>query len=555
MVAKKPSKEIVLPSFKLPVIDVNPNGFGPCNLPVELSSVPYAPYSKSERVGKVADWTAPTEGQYRDQEGVTQTRRKPRFGNEPSFGAGSAGLFMYQHSTEEEASFSVVDRATSTRKTTGFKTQKPRVSKHANAADRRLMTTDHKKRRYGYNDKPQRIRDSSVTVAPDWRIIEEIDFNRLNKLFFDVDEPEDIAVTSQLKYLDQKVYDRVSTKNDKILHHVEHPIPNFTSSDDPILQKFAANVTGATVFATDAILATLMCASRSVYSWDLVIVKEGNKIFIDKRYDALFVNENAADPPMESTDDNPNTPGNLSSEATEINRDFARQILKEDEKYIFKDSTELAGDDQPIGAYRYRKWDLGDDITLIARTQIDAAIHQPGFNSQQESEFLEAKKSAHNAQETMFVTVKALNEFDYKAPGAGGAPDWRQKLDSQRGAVMASEMKNNGNKLAKWTVESILSGADQIRLGFVSRVHTRDPKRHTVLGTTFFKPKEFANQINLNMNNAWGILRTIVDLCLKRLSDGKFVLVKDPNKTLLRLYQVPLNTFNSDNEDKEEDSD
>lgn len=53
----------------------------------------------------------------------------------------------------------------------------------------------------------------------------------------------------------------------------------------------------------------------------------------------------------------------------------------------------------------------------------------------------------------------------------------------------------------------------------------------------------------LNLNNGWGIVRTIVDMVL-RMDEGKYVLVKDPNKSLLRLYQVPLNTF--EEEDVEE---
>ena len=64
---------------------------------------------------------------------------------------------------------------------------------------------------------------------------------------------------------------------------------------------------------------------------------------------------------------------------------------------------------------------------------------------------------------------------------------------------------------------------------YVSRVHVRDSTRHVILGTQQFKPMEFANQINLSMGNAWGILRCIVDLCLK-LEDGKYLIVKDPNK-------------------------
>ena len=56
------------------------------------------------------------------------------------------------------------------------------------------------------------------------------------------------------------------------------------------------------------------------------------------------------------------------------------------------------------------------------------------------------------------------------------------------------------------------------------------------------KPKDFAQQINLSMDNCWGIVRALVDLALK-LDDGKYLLVKDPNKPLLRLYSVPDDAF------------
>ena len=61
--------------------------------------------------------------------------------------------------------------------------------------------------------------------------------------------------------------------------------------------------------------------------------------------------------------------------------------------------------------------------------------------------------------------------------------DWRQKMENQRGAVLATELKNNANKLAKWTAAALVSGADMIKLGYVSRVHMRDNFHHAVLGT------------------------------------------------------------------------
>ena len=44
----------------------------------------------------------------------------------------------------------------------------------------------------------------------------------------------------------------------------------------------------------------------------------------------------------------------------------------------------------------------------------------------------------------------------------------------------------------------------------------------------------------------WGIVRAIIDIGLD-LSEGQYVLLKDPAKTLLRLYQVPSTTNLSGN--------
>ena len=61
--------------------------------------------------------------------------------------------------------------------------------------------------------------------------------------------------------------------------------------------------------------------------------------------------------------------------------------------------------------------------------------------------------------------------------------DWRQKLDAQRGAVLATELKNNANKLARWTAAAMISGTELIKLGYISRHHPRENRHHTILGT------------------------------------------------------------------------
>jgi len=44
--------------------------------------------------------------------------------------------------------------------------------------------------------------------------------------------------------------------------------------------------------------------------------------------------------------------------------------------------------------------------------------------------------------------------------------DWRAKLDSQRGAVLATELKNNSCKIAKWTASALLAGSDIVKFGY-----------------------------------------------------------------------------------------
>jgi len=43
------------------------------------------------------------------------------------------------------------------------------------------------------------------------------------------------------------------------------------------------------------------------------------------------------------------------------------------------------------------------------------------------------------------------------------------------------------------------------------------------------RPTDFAAQLNVSLANGWGIVRTVTDMCMK-LPEGKYVLVKDPNK-------------------------
>lgn len=468
------------------------SGWGPpTTTETMLNGVPYAPFSKGDKLGRVADWTS--EGKDRERGGRQQFQNRYR---DQIYGAGPGGLqtaFSIE-GQNEESSFSLVDRSQTSTRGRGFGGRGSAVFRgrgQRGAAqnqrggrgtfqrvgggrggqqgyDSRGGRGGRRGGRFGWKDydKPQRNREASVQPKDTWRMLEEIDFNRLAKLNLDTGEGEDLDDYGFLYYYDRS-YDKQpgAPTSARKLTVLDRAAYNVTTSSDPVIQELAER-DEASIFATDNILSMLMCAPRSVYSWDIVIVKQGGKIFIDKRegssLDMVTVNENAADAPLEISEGNKdqiNSPGALKEEATHINNVFPLQVVQESDssrrdmnnEHPFYNANEET--DPPASkAYKYRRFDLSleadqEPLHIIVRSELDAVVKN------------------NISGEDQFLIIKALNEFDNKAQGAGGALDWRTKLASQRGAVVATEMKNNSCKLARWTMQSILAKADLMKLG------------------------------------------------------------------------------------------
>ncbi|CAI5469319.1 unnamed protein product [Closterium sp. Yama58-4] len=517
--------------FPVPVLSDNPDGWGPTTLPEQFKDVPYAPFNKGDRVGRAADWTSQGYRRYdRDRQG----------------GAGGVNAAFSFFQDQDEDSFQLVDTKPVQKPRYGprrffqnrFQNRRGEEGKRDGrdsgaGADRerqRQQRMQQQKRGQWnpyYDRNAQRATyNSSVDIRPEWVVLDQIPLSALSKLSFNAGEPQDVTTCGALEYYD-KTFDRVNPKSDRPLERCEtRQFHKVTTSDDPVLKRLAAEGGDApAVFATDAILSTLMCAPRSVYSWDVVVHKSGGKLFFDQRdssFDLLTVNETATgiEPAPE---DSINGIASLSQEATFINQNFSQQIVNKGAKRQFAEANPFAAEGEEVAsvAYRYRKWMLDGDMPLVVRCELDAVVDMRG--------------------QEMLATVNALNEFDPKVTGV----DWRAKIDNQRGAVLATELKNNSNKLAKWTAQALLAGADLMKLGYVSRVFPKNNLKHTILAVQAYKPRELAMQITLSSANMWGIVKHIVDMCMK-LEDGKYLIVKDPNKPFLRLYEVPSDAFDND---------
>ena len=53
-----------LEEFKVPEVEDNSDGWGPCSVPPQLAEIPFAPFSKSDRLGRVSDWTQSAYNKY-----------------------------------------------------------------------------------------------------------------------------------------------------------------------------------------------------------------------------------------------------------------------------------------------------------------------------------------------------------------------------------------------------------------------------------------------------------------------------------------------------------
>lgn len=397
-------------------------------------------------------------------------------------------------------------------------------------------------RREALRDPESLVLGTVLKVTTEWKQVQQFDFSGLNRMMYQEPEGEDIELNGSpmwfgvLAPFDRSV-ERITARSARRLEKfVDRSFYYTTTFEDPIIRDLSQQGIGD-VFITDTILSAIMTGSRSLYPWDVAIHKIGTKIFFDKRDEAsldfLTVHENAQELPARDGSA-PNTPHNLSLEATMINQNFSQQVLEaEEEKFEtfgenpFYDPGEEPSMKPATICYRYRQWRVGD-YTLVCRCEINAVTEVKG--------------------ERQYVVVKALNEWDSKSGN-----QWKKKLESLSGSILAEEIRYNGNKLARWTASSILAGANILKLGFVTRANMKEAHSHSILGIKSFNPTEFANQINLSMINAWGVVKMLIDMCM-RMEDGKYILLKVAEESMLRLYKVP-DYYEDDAEEEENKED
>merc|ERR1712166_302672 len=471
--------------FRLPTIQFNATGWGPVAGVSEdkFQNIPYAPFGKGDRLGRAADWQG-------------SSRPSRYYGGKGEV----SGAFGYTHDGQDET-FQLVDtRAAPRPQHFGPRRHfpnNPRRDSRGKGGDKNNKLNAGAQRSVQRELDQAKRRNQKRFGKNDTRW----DQNRVQQ------RPREASVDVQA---DWKVLEQINL---------------------PVLTKLKFNAPEG----SDLTIA------GSLYQYDKSAercsTKKGKKL--ERMEQTSFYNVTASDDPIiqkfvEDTD----AQIFATDQVLEVLMTAPRSIYswdvvvtKKDGKIFFDKRenasidfltvNETANETPGAVAYRYRRFDLADGYNFIVRTEVDGVSTDKGKDK--------------------FINVRALNEFDERVSA------WRLKLDVQKGAVLAAELKNNSAKLARWTAMSMLADVEMIKLGFVSRLHPRDPYNHMILSMQSFRPTEMLQQTNLDMNNCWGIVKGFVDI-IRKQEDGQFVILNDPNKPLLRIYEVPLDAFDPNRE-------
>ena len=406
---------------------------------------------------------------------------------------------------------------------------------------------------------------SSLLIKESWTLKDHISLSALGKLkstVQSVSAPTDIAChgvlpvyTNGLDYIDSTSKPLV-LRASKCTHYYTSAI------EDPVMRDAVLETLGEIddaadklmVVINDYVLATLMTAPRAVFAFDFQVTKSGNVMFFDLREGddirrLTTVDETSTCPPHDQGAKAEDAMGPASSasalatEAFQIGESitqFAADAAKRGARGLGDGTPHVSGDpfadeDKPATKpaaktfYRYRKWQLRvdasgkapeGDVLVLCRTSLDGTQRQ-------------AATAQRKAQAEPY-RIFAANEH---AGADAGQAAWKNKIVNGKGAILANYVKCNACKVAKWVSMALLSGAQKIKIAFVSRANASSSRSHTVLGVDTKTPAEFAAQVGLNADTLWGNVAHIVQK-LQPLDDGQYAIAKDAGKPSLAVYQI-----------------
>lgn len=343
-----------------------------------------------------------------------------------------------------------------------------------------------------------------------------------------VPKAKDIQMAGHVRLYDASVVERSASAKTPIGLAVPTGAPldtmKRTLAQDAIMKALMDKKTsGPVVYSSDSVISALMACGTSVNAWDIIVTKRGDTLVLDSRTDSILdsviVNETGTEPLPEDPE-SINCAPQLADEATLVNTRFQEQVLgarpvKVGATLPFAVKPEHA----PIAtAFRYRAFTLpGGDEEAEAPTLVVRCGVSGGNASKQ------------------FVAVHAFTEFDSKYTGL----EWRPRIDTQRGLLLANQFNNNSFKVTRWLAEAWLAGVAEMRFGYVSRTLVHDNSSHEILGVQRYTPAQLGTHIKIRESMLWGALNNVIST-LRELPDGDYIVYRAIEEPALQIYRTDI---------------
>ncbi|KAL0006668.1 hypothetical protein SO802_008170 [Lithocarpus litseifolius] len=199
--------------FKNPITKTHLN----LNLPV---NVPFAPFSRSDKLGRIADWTHTNFNNPNQNHSKNPSDSVFDFSNDDSFPSSGAA--------DDDSSFRLVDNKPPPKPKFGPKwrfqqqRQVPQRRDEEVEAKKREAEKERARRDRHYNNNRSNANNmmrreplkSSVDIQPEWNMLDQIPFSTFSKLSFSVPKPEDLLLCGALEFYDRS-FDRITPKNER----------------------------------------------------------------------------------------------------------------------------------------------------------------------------------------------------------------------------------------------------------------------------------------------------------------------------------------------------
>eukprot|EP00762_Andalucia_godoyi_P007225 ANDGO_08022.mRNA.1 Eukaryotic translation initiation factor 3 subunit D-1 len=372
--------------------------------------------------------------------------------------------------------------------------------------------------------------EPSIQIDRQWNKILSFEFQELSKKTAEVSNFKELSTAGRLRYFDVRAGD-VAPRDPRGLDHLENVdfLTHVNASSDPVLVKMQQEKNPKdktpTLYSTDAALTALMCAPRAVFSFDLVLRKEGNVLVLDKRdgstLDLQTVNESDNFPPTNEDKASANSQDRLTAEATYVSQCFSQQALSEEAEDLGPIPVGEATTGKPadVGFY-YRSFVLPDGTEVVYRTEVSSLVRERG--------------------ETKRALLRSLLEYDTPSK-------WAQELQKSRAGMLLTQIQRNLFVAARWASQAYLGDISTIKVAFVTRVGSSD--KHRILAVENWKPESIRSP-----QESYGVLAAVIN-AVRQQPDGLYLLFKPPAQSALVLYSLPSNAFESAEDDVDDEDD